>query len=197
MSCNTLYPGRAGPCGSAIGRGESSHTLCSWEWLEWPVPTKVTIVYTYNALQLLWGKEKKQELTGGENALLCLDLSMGNSSRAVSSPPQSFCWMSPSTCLAHVICRQYLSAAICSFMWWHKTDTLLLPPGQELKSSLWLLQWGVPSQFLLDVCTLVYDVIFSFLSHLRYPSPMSLLWWCVRSDTDLLAICAFFLLLAT
>ena len=188
MSCKTLYPGKGWPlwvCNRE--RGEQSHsprvkTLCSWEWLEWPVPTKVTIVYTYNALQLLWGKE---------------DLSMGNSSRAVSSPPQSFCWMSPSTCLAHVICRQYLSAAICSFMWWHKTDTLLLPPGQELKSSLWLLQWGVPSQFLLDVCTLVYDVIFSFLSHLGYPSPMSLLWWCVRSDTDLLAICAFFLLLAT
>lgn len=111
--------------------------------------------------------------------------------------PTHFRWMSPSTCLVQVICRQYLSAAICSFMWWHKTDTLLLPPGQELKSSLWLLQWGVPSQFLLDVCTLVYDVTFSFLSHLGYPSPMSLLWWCVRSDTDLLAICAFFLLLAT
>ena len=86
------------------------------------------------------GKRRKQELTGGENVLLCLDLSIGNSSGAVSRPPQSFCWMSPSPCLVQVICRQYLSAAICSFMWWHKTDTLLLPPGQELKSSLWLLQ---------------------------------------------------------
>ena len=65
MSCKTLYPGKGWPlwvCNREME--EQSHsprvkTLCSWEWLEWPVPTKVTIVYTYNALQLLWGKEKK------------------------------------------------------------------------------------------------------------------------------------------
>lgn len=116
MSCNTLYPGKGWPlwvCNRE--RGEQSHsprvkTLCSWEWLEWPVPTKVTIVYTYNALQLLWGKEKKQELTGGENALLCLDLSMGNSSRAVSRPPHSFPLDEPK----HLSCSSYLQTiSIC------------------------------------------------------------------------------------
>jgi hypothetical protein len=56
------------------------------------------------------GKRRKQELTGGENVLLCLDLSMGNSSGAVSRPPQSFLLDEPKP----LSCSSYLQTiSIC------------------------------------------------------------------------------------
>lgn len=123
------------------------------------------------------GKRRK-ELTGGENALLCLELSMENSSRAVSRPPQSFLLDEPKHPSCSCICRHYLSAVIVLLLGGTKQTPCSSPrAGDEdlpLTASV-----RCPQSALAGFCSLLYDAVLSFLSH-----------WVSSDDvSDLIVIC--------
>ena len=66
-------------------------------------------------------REGRKELMGRENALLYLELSMVNSSKAVSRTPQLFLLDDTKhlaySCYLQILSRYYLSAVVSSFTW--------------------------------------------------------------------------------
>ena len=109
MSCKTLYPGKGQPlwvCNRE--RGEQSHSPRVKVFLRMARRQASANQSNYRLSQqcptavIVREREGRKELTGGENALLCLELSMENSSRAVWRPSWSFLLSELSTCRAHV-----------------------------------------------------------------------------------------------
>lgn len=89
-----------------------------------------------------------------------------------------FCWMSRNTCLAHVICRHYLSAVIVLLLGGTKQTPCSSPrAGDEdlpLTASV-----RCPQSALAGFCSLLYDAVLSFLSY-----------WVSSDDvSDLIVIC--------